>query len=467
MADTNDTAATGSVPFGRIAGVVILVGSVVALGVVAMTNPSRDIDPDTVATTNVSTQPEASEDTDAPPKADLSDASSVSSEVVEGTSPTSLSAEDQFVTTPGTGNRPPVKQPAIKPAPNADKTRPNQNQNTGNPNAMIQFGSLVYNFGDIYSTKPVNGEFSFTSTGTEDLIIEQVRTTCGCTSSNAADLRNSRWEPGTGATINFTYEPNQNPGTQTKTIVVTTNSANEQRITLTLKANYIPAVKTTQRMADFGRIQAGNIGLSRVVLESRDPDFQFKDFDLADAADQFTWSYSELDPVSEDYPSRGQLLIRTKPDAAIGPFNRIIGRMIFLAREGDAEEQSEIELNLPLRGEVIGQIALMPRFGRSPLALPGSPFEHKTVVSATNNKPFKITDIKLADGEITDFEYEIAPAEDQAEGMAYQLTIRGTAPDRAGGYMGRVEIYTDIENHGPMPYQFSGVLRAQAPQTQQ
>ncbi|XHC24952.1 MAG: DUF1573 domain-containing protein [Phycisphaerales bacterium] len=480
MADTNETAA-GAVPVGRIAGVVVLTGAVVALAVVAMTNKAPDVDPNAGQTQQVSNQSapvEPDERADALAKADLSDSRitpELTQALTQGNQEEFNAAMDQLkqilaeretdrdANTADQDSRAAQKAAALARADqkvrNANTTPQGPATSPANPNAKINFKSMEVDFGDVYSTNPVPGTFEFTSAGTEDLIIEQVRTTCGCTSANAAELRNSRWEPGTGASIDFTFTPAQKAGLQSKNIIVITNSEENRTISLTLKANYIPAVKTSSQTATFGRVEAGNIGQARVVLESRDPNFQFKNFDLGDAAGDYTWSYTKLESVSEDYPSRGQLLIQTKPDATIGQINRVIGRMIVMSTEGDSAEQSELEFNVVLRGEIVGQLEVEPTFGRSPLAEPGTAFEHQIVVTSRKGEPFQITDVKLAQGEITDFEFEVSPVEGQ-NGSAYNVTVRGKAPQRAGGYMGKVEIYSDIENHGPMPFQFSGVLRA-------
>lgn len=366
-----------------------------------------------------------------------------------------------------TSERSAAEQRAIEEARQRLANAPQPGNPTGtqlvmNPNAMISFQSLTFDFGDIYSTTPVPGEFVFTSAGTEDLIIERVQTTCGCTSANAAELRNSRWAPGEGGAIKFTYTPDQKPGAQAKTVNVFTNSTSNRQVTLTLKANYIPAVKTSAQFANFGRIEAGNIGQSRVIIESRDPDFAFIDFDLGESAEMFTWSYSKLDSVDRNYPSRGQLLIQTKADSPTGPMSRIIGRMVYKAREGDADVQSELSANLQIRGEIVGDIEVNPPLARAPLATPGSAFEHRFVVSSRKGQTFTITELRLIDGPVSGVTHEIKPIEG-SNGTSYEVIVRGTAPDRAGGFMGRMDVLTDIPNHGPTPLQFSGVLRAAPP----
>lgn len=490
MTNTNNTPAPGApAPWGRIAGVAVLAGGVIALTVVAINGnptPSRIADQDT---TQVSTQPQPDAeqaDEAQPAEAGLTQADLSGGEITpeltrrlmdENPDPEDFAAAIEELRrinaqrdgqTPTTttdtsaqAERQRLKQEAINQNTRAGKPVPQTNTPT-NPNAMVTFEPLVYDFGDIYSTTEIPGRFTFTSTGTEPLVIERVNPTCGCTSANKDELRNSTWEPGEGASIEFSYSPAQKPGTQTKTINVTTNSESNRNITLTLKANYIPAVKTSLQNANFGRIEAGSIGQARVIVESRDPDFIFEDFDLGAAADNFNWEYTALESTDEAYPSRGQLLIQTKPDARTGPISRIVGTMKVLCREGDAEQQKPQTLNIALRGEIVGQIEFEPGFARAPLATPGSAFEHRITVNSRKGEPFEITDVKLVDGDATDFSYEVLPVEG-SDGTSYQLVLSGNAPQRAGGYMGRVDILTDIPNHGPASFQFSGVLRAASP----
>jgi len=136
-----------------------------------------------------------------------------------------------------------------------------------------------------------------------------------------------------------------------------------------------------------------------------------------------------------------------------------------LTREGDDDESSEPKeqsYNIVLMGDVVGQLEVEPRIARSPLAEPGSAFEHSVLVKSRRDVPFKILDVKFAEGDATDFDFEVQPVEN-SNGTQHRLIIRGNAPNRTGGYMGRLDIITDIPNHGPTPFQFSGVLRAASP----
>lgn len=457
MSNSNNSSAGGSAPFGRIAGVAILAGGVIALGVIAMNTSNRPVEPAT-PTQQVANQAGANQASQEPglAQADLSRADQLASGLNQDRDP---AADNAKPSGPQKEDLQAKQDAAISTAKVNPNTLPNSPKN---PNSMVEFDTILYDFGNLYSTAPVDGKFVFTSTGTEPLIIDHVQTTCGCTAANQDALRNSSWEPGTSAEILFTFTPSNQAGVQRKSIRVHTNSESNPVVVLEFVANYIPSVKLSAQVLNLGRIESGNIGQTRVVIESRDPNFAVRQFDLGDFADQFTWSYTQLDPVNDDFPARGQLLIQTKPDMPVGPLNRVVGNLVIAAGNGEAAEQSEQSFNIVIRGEVVGQVVSEPRFGRSPLAQPGDAFEHTFTVKSTKDRPFNITDVKLFEGEAPNFSYEVAPVA-SSQGTAFTVTIRGNAPDRAGGYMGRVAIYTDIENHGPIQYQFTGVTRVARP----
>ena len=458
MAQNNPTPPTGgSTPWGRIAGVAVLASGVVALTVVAINNESGQTRlSDQTTQTALQTQSASGETPLA--QADLSGGQP--SDELRSNLSSQLSKEEAANLLATT--RPSKEEVDANGRNKAGTDRIQPTNLDTNPNANIEFESLVFDFGNIYSTKEIPGKFTFTSTGTEPLTIVQVRPACGCTSANAAELRNSTWQPGEGSTIEFSYRPDQKAGAQSKTISVTTDSQENRVVTLTLKANYIPAVKFSTQNVNFGRIEAGSIGQSRVVIEARDPNMEFTEFDLGEFSDDYDWEYTKLEPVSEDFPSRAQLLIRTKPDARIGTFSRVVGQFKAKSREGDAQEPTELSFNILLMGQVIGLIDLQPPFARAPLGEPGSPFEYTVIVNSSKGVPFKVTDVKFVEGDASDFEYEVQPVEDSS-GTQQRLIIHGKAPNRTGGYMGKVDVFTDLPNHGPIQFQFSGVLRTPTP----
>lgn len=121
--------------------------------------------------------------------------------------------------------------------------------------AKITFAQEVHDFGKIAEEKgPVAHEFSFTNTGAQPLIIQNVRASCGCT---APDWTKDPVLPGKKGVVKATFDPKGRPGPFNKSITVTSNAENST-IILTIKGEVLPKPKTVE---DDYPMQVGNIRL--------------------------------------------------------------------------------------------------------------------------------------------------------------------------------------------------------------
>ena len=106
-------------------------------------------------------------------------------------------------------------------------------------NAVITFDSLVHNYGTVYQGADGNCVFKFTNTGTEPLILTDVKTSWGCTSP--------MWTkepvlPNKTGVIKVNYTKMNMPGTISKQITVSSNAKNGT-IILSIKGNVLETPK--------------------------------------------------------------------------------------------------------------------------------------------------------------------------------------------------------------------------------
>lgn len=99
----------------------------------------------------------------------------------------------------------------------------------------IMFEESVYDFGDLGQTDKKSHTFAFKNTGKSDLIILDVKTSCGCT---VASYNEDPIKPGESGEININYDPKNRKGLQEKGIIVTTNSY-PNKTELTIIANVL------------------------------------------------------------------------------------------------------------------------------------------------------------------------------------------------------------------------------------
>ncbi|MBN2174255.1 MAG: DUF1573 domain-containing protein [Bacteroidales bacterium] len=99
------------------------------------------------------------------------------------------------------------------------------NPNTANGEAKdnlpeIEFEREVYDFGKVIQGEIVTYGFKFTNTGKKDLVIGQVKTSCGCTVPKFPKIA---IKPGESNTLTVSFNSEGRKGVQNKTITVVTN----------------------------------------------------------------------------------------------------------------------------------------------------------------------------------------------------------------------------------------------------
>ncbi len=104
--------------------------------------------------------------------------------------------------------------------------------------AHIVFDTTVYDFGKLIEGEVAKYAFRFSNTGSKDLVISSVKTSCGCT---ALEYPTMAIKPGKVGQIVVKFDSKNRTGFQNKTITVNTNSV-PASYTLRIKANVIDPV---------------------------------------------------------------------------------------------------------------------------------------------------------------------------------------------------------------------------------
>jgi len=104
------------------------------------------------------------------------------------------------------------KTPPPAPAPTQSESR----TKTG-----IKFADITHNFGNIQQDSKNTKVFKFTNTGSEPLIIEAAKGSCGCT---VPKFPKEPILPGQTGDIEVVYSPGKQQGAQNKTVTITANT---------------------------------------------------------------------------------------------------------------------------------------------------------------------------------------------------------------------------------------------------
>lgn len=100
-------------------------------------------------------------------------------------------------------------------------------------NAVMKFKELEHNFGTIEPGSTVEHVYEFTNEGSADLVISNVKPSCGCT---VPDYTKTPVKPGDKGEIKVTFNSAGKSGNQHKTVTVTANTEKGTE-TLSFSAN--------------------------------------------------------------------------------------------------------------------------------------------------------------------------------------------------------------------------------------
>ena len=101
------------------------------------------------------------------------------------------------------------------------------------PTTQISFASPNHDFGNIKQDSENRHVFTFTNTGSEPLIIENAKGSCGCT---VPQYPKEPIAPGETGDIEVVYKPGKQKNKQNKTVTITANTE-PRTTTLSISAN--------------------------------------------------------------------------------------------------------------------------------------------------------------------------------------------------------------------------------------
>lgn len=117
--------------------------------------------------------------------------------------------------------------------------------------AQLSFDRQEINFGTLLQGDKTEQVFRFSNRGDSTLIIEQVRTSCGCT---AALLSSSRLEPGVSGELRAVFDSSRFTGTIQKSIYVTSNDPRQTTTELIMKGMVTSEIVLSPLRLDFGTL---------------------------------------------------------------------------------------------------------------------------------------------------------------------------------------------------------------------
>lgn len=130
----------------------------------------------------------------------------------------------------------------------------------------IQFSQPQFDFGVVYQGEKVGHAFEFVNAGQDPLVIDRVRSSCGCT---AVLVSEKNLAPGETGHIQANFDSSRFRGDVSKTIYLYSNDPVKPVLQLTIKGNVRERVAVEPAQVNFGAVSAKKTLTSRVVLRNQ------------------------------------------------------------------------------------------------------------------------------------------------------------------------------------------------------
>jgi hypothetical protein len=291
---------------------------------------------------------------------------------------------------------------------------------TGAPH--IVFAEPVYDFGKVEQGEQVTHMFRFTNQGGQELRVESVKTSCGCT---AAVISEEVLPPGKEGTISATFDTTHFSGEKAKGISVYSNDPLQPVTTLTLQGEI-----TIEVAADPAQLYLGRLRRREEITRSTDVLYDAqKPIDIVKIEN----SHPSLSVQAEDFSTEGKkgkkLIVTLKKDAPLGRLNDQI--------VVTTTSQKKPVLEIPVFGSVEGDMLVLPPQVSFGVVRRGESKTQEISIKNRGSKPVQVVRVQNSAPEVV---AELTPVK---QGEEYRLTLRTKGESKLGRIQGEVQIFTD------------------------
>lgn len=123
-----------------------------------------------------------------------------------------------------------------------------------------------YDFGEVFQGRKLEHTFRFRNAGEAPLVVEKVRSSCGCT---AALLSTELIPPGGAGEIRTTFDSGRFRGPVVKTIYLYVNDPQRPVAQFHLRGTVTPELVVNPELVDFGSLRPGRSAEVRVSLTNQ------------------------------------------------------------------------------------------------------------------------------------------------------------------------------------------------------
>jgi len=286
----------------------------------------------------------------------------------------------------------------------------------------LVFKESVFDFGKVEQGAQVNHLFRFTNQGGQDLRIESIKTSCGCT---AAVISSEVIGPGQEGTISATFDTARFSGEKAKSVSVYSNDPLQPVTILTLQGEITVEVEVDPPQLYLGRVRRGEETVRSVDV-------------VYDASKSLSITKVEntsplLTVRAQDIETQGRkgkkLIVTLKKEAPLGRINDEIKVIT------TSEKRPVIEI--PVFGSVEGDLVVAPPQVSFGVVRRGEGKTQAVSIKSRASVPIHIVDVQSSNADI---EPTLTTLK---EGEEYKLTLNAKNDSKAGRIQGEVRVFTD------------------------
>ncbi|OQZ01235.1 MAG: hypothetical protein DCC43_09155 [Candidatus Brocadia sp.] len=282
----------------------------------------------------------------------------------------------------------------------------------------IVFEEQIYNFGKIFIGEIVEYGFKFKNEGQGELIVSNVKSSCGCT---AALVSKSHLRKGETGEVKVKFNPGRYVGKVSKTVMVNSNDPKDSSLKLTIAGEVIEEVSVNPKRINFGIIRKGD-SCTRNIEVKTIPELKIEVKKVESPN-----PYVSIKEEKGDDHSTHRFQITIDKYDYVGKFNGII----FVYTSSGKQERVDV----PFSGEIVGDITFYPEmvsFGK----VTKDRNTDRTVIINFVNKAVKIEKIEVDPKVINYTVTEITPTSKKI-----QVTVEKNS--FIGEIAGSLTIYTN------------------------
>ena len=207
----------------------------------------------------------------------------------------------------------------------------------------LVFEEQTYDFGRIYIGESVNHGFKFKNIGVGELVINNVKSSCGCTAALVSKNKLLKDEEGQ---VDVKFNAGHYVGKVTKSVIVNSNDPENLKYKLTITGEVIEEVSVSPKRINFGIIRRGDSCTKSIEIKIV-PELKIEVKKVESPNPYVTITQNK---ISEE--NKYSYFVTINKYDYIGKFNGIV----FIYSSSNKQER----IDVPFSGEVVGDLTFYP-----------------------------------------------------------------------------------------------------------